>query len=127
MKSLDELKAIREKTIEKINLRGEYEGNIRVVVGMATCGMAAGAGPVLDAFTAEVEKLGLKNVSVVKSGCIGYCQVEPIAEVYTSGSGKVTYIKLTPEMVPEIVSEHLANNRVVEKYTATMAEKEGVA
>ncbi|MCI6364776.1 (2Fe-2S) ferredoxin domain-containing protein [Intestinimonas butyriciproducens] len=103
MKSLEELRAIRERMQKQIDLRENSEDNIRVVVGMATCGIAAGARPVLTAFLEEVAKRELKNVTVTQTGCIGVCRLEPIAEVYVPGEEKVTYVKLTPEMVPRIV------------------------
>ena len=118
MKSLAELKAIRERMQNKINLReGENENNIRVVVGMATCGIAAGARPVLNGFTEEVAKRGLKNVTVTQTGCIGICQYEPVVEVYEPGKEKVTYVKMTAEKVARVVADHLVNGNPVTEYT----------
>ena len=122
MKSLEELKAIREKMQKQMDVRENNEDNIRVVVGMATCGIAAGARPVLAAFLEEVAKRELKNVTVTQTGCIGVCRLEPIAEVYVPGEEKVTYVKLKPEMVPRIVSEHLVNHNPVAEYTIGTAE-----
>ena len=122
MKSLEELKAIREKMQKQMDVRENNEDNIRVVVGMATCGIAAGARPVLAAFLEEVAKRELKNVTVTQTGCIGMCRLEPIAEVYVPGEEKVTYVKLKPEMVPRIVTEHLVNHNVVTEYTIGAAE-----
>lgn len=122
MKSLAELKAIREKMQKQMDVRENNEDNIRVVVGMATCGIAAGARPVLAAFLEEVAKRELKNVTVTQTGCIGVCRLEPIAEVYVPGEEKVTYVKLKPEMVPRIVTEHLVNHNVVTEYTIGAAE-----
>ena len=122
MKSLEELKAIREKMQKRMDVRENNEDNIRVVVGMATCGIAAGARPVLAAFLEEVAKRELKNVTVTQTGCIGVCRLEPIAEVYVPGEEKVTYVKLKPEMVPRIVTEHLVNHNVVTEYTIGAAE-----
>lgn len=122
MKSLEELKAIREKMQRQVSMREQSDDNIRVVVGMATCGIAAGARPVLTAFLEEVQKRNLKNVTVTQTGCIGVCRLEPIAEVYVPGEEKVTYVKLTPEMVPMIVTEHLVNHNVVGAYTIGAAE-----
>lgn len=122
MKSLEELKAIREKMKRQMDLRDNDENNIRVVVGMATCGIAAGARPVLTAFLEEVQKRDLKNISVAQTGCIGVCRLEPIVEVYVPGQEKVTYVRMTPEKVPGIVSEHLVNGRVVSEYTIGAAE-----
>ncbi len=123
MKSLAELQAIRDKMQKQMDLREtEDSDRIRVVVGMATCGIAAGARPVLTAFMEEVEKRHLENVTVAQTGCIGVCRLEPIVEVYVPGEEKVTYVKLTPDMVPKIVSEHLVNRRVVAEYTIGVAE-----
>ena len=122
MKSLAELEAIRQRTLEKVAMRKEGDDAVRVVVGMATCGIAAGARPVLTAFLEEVAKRELKNVTVTQTGCIGVCRLEPIAEVYVPGEEKVTYVKLTPEMVPRIVSEHLVNHNPVAEYTIGAAE-----
>ena len=117
MKSLADLKAIRDRMQKQINLRDTSDDHIRVVVGMATCGIAAGARPVLNAFLEVVDKRQLKNVSITQTGCIGVCRLEPIVGVYVPGQEKVTYVKMTPDKVPTIVSEHLVNGRVVNEYT----------
>ena len=122
MKSLEELKAIREKMKKQMDVREQNEDSIRVVVGMATCGIAAGAKPVLAAFVEEVDKRGLSNIAVTQTGCIGVCRLEPVVEVYVHGQEMVTYVKMKPEMVPAIVSEHLVNRRVVTEYTIGAAE-----
>ena len=122
MKSLAELQAIREKMKDKVVLR-EGSGDIRVVVGMATCGIAAGARPVLSAFVEEVNRLGLSNkVTVSQTGCIGICQFEPVVEVFEAGKEKVTYVKMTPEKAKEVVEIHLQGGRVVAKYTISNDE-----
>ena len=101
-----------------VHLRKEDSAdNIRVVVGMATCGIAAGARPVLAAFTEEVAKRGLQNVMVTQTGCIGICQYEPVVEVFEPDGSKTTYVKMTPEKVARIVTEHLVNGKAVEEYT----------
>lgn len=117
MKSLEELKAIRDKARANVNVRGDNSDDIRIVVGMATCGIAAGARPVLNAFTEEIARRGLENVVVTQTGCIGVCQFEPVVEVYVPGKEKVTYVKMTPDKVPSIVTEHIVNGRVVEENT----------
>ena len=117
MKSLEELKALREQMKGKVGIRHDGDSNIRVVVGMATCGIAAGARPVLAAFTDEVAKRGLTHVSVGQTGCIGICQYEPVVEIFEPGKEKVTYVKVTPEMVPAIVSQHIVNVSPVTEYT----------
>ena len=122
MKTLAELQAIRERMQKQLDVRENNDDRIRVVVGMATCGIAAGARPVLNAFLEEVAKRNLDNVTVTQTGCIGVCRLEPIVEIHVPGQEKVTYVKLTADMVPKIVSEHLVNQRVVSEYTIGMAE-----
>ena len=117
MKSLEELKALREQMKGKVGIRHDGDSNIRVVVGMATCGIAAGARPVLAAFTDEVAKRGLTHVSVGQTGCIGICQYEPVVEVFVPGQEKVTYVKMTAEKVARVVNDHIVNGNVVTEYT----------
>ena len=117
MKTLQELEAIRQKTINELNLRKNREDGIRVVVGLATCGIAAGARPVMAAFVEEINKRQLQNVTVSQTGCIGLCRLEPIVEVYMPGKEKVTYCKVKPEQVARIVSEHIVNGNPVVEYT----------
>ena len=112
MKNLNELKDMQAKSIDLVEIK---EG-MRVTVGMATCGISAGAGPVLDALKAGVEAKGL-NVNVVKTGCIGMCTYEPIVEVFEPGKKKVTYIHVNPEKAAEIVEKHLAGGQPVAEYT----------
>ena len=117
MKSLAELAAIRDRMKDKVAIR-EGSGAIRVVVGMATCGIAAGARPVLSAFVEEVAKEGLaEKVTVTQTGCIGICQYEPVVEEFEAGTEKVTYVKMTADKVARIVEEHLKGGKPVEEYT----------
>ena len=117
MKSLAELAAIREKMKDKVILR-EGTGEIRVVVGMATCGIAAGARPVLNAFVEEVAKAGLGDkVTVSQTGCIGVCQFEPVVEIFEADKEKVTYVKMTAEKAAEVVEKHLKGGEIVSEYT----------
>ena len=123
MKSLAELSAIRDKMKSKVALR-EETGETRIVVGMATCGIAAGARPVLNAFVEEVDKAGLNGkVAVTQTGCIGICRYEPIVEVYRSGEEKVTYIKMTPEKALEVMEKHIKGGKPVVEYTIGNIEK----
>ena len=122
MKSLEELKALREQMQSKMNVRKDDNETVRVVVGMATCGIAAGARPVLNAFMEEVNKRGLSNVQVTQTGCIGVCRLEPIVEVFVPGQEKVTYVKMNAEKVPTIVAQHIVNKQVVTDYTIGAAE-----
>jgi NADP-reducing hydrogenase subunit HndB len=117
MKSLEELKAIREKMQSSVNLRSEDESGIRVVVGMATCGIASGARPVLTALSDAVQEKKLENVAVTQTGCIGLCQYEPIVEVFEPGKDKVTYVKMNPEKALEVVDRHLIRGQIVSEYT----------
>ena len=117
MKSLAELAAIKEKMQNKVVLR-EGSSDMRVVVGMATCGIAAGARPVLNAFVEEVNSLGLSDkVTVTQTGCIGICQFEPVVEIFEVGKEKVTYVKMTAEKVKEVAEKHLKGGKVVAEYT----------
>ncbi len=117
MKSLAELKAIREKMQGQVGLRAENESQTRVVVGMATCGIASGARPVLKALSDAVQEKNLENVVVTQTGCIGLCKFEPIVEVMEPGKDKVTYIHMTPEKALEVVDQHLIRGQVVADYT----------
>ena len=123
MKSLAELEAIRQKTLDKVSMRKDAEEGIRVVVGMATCGIAAGARPVMLAFIEEINRRRLTNVTVTQTGCIGVCRLEPMVDVFLPGQEKVTYVKLKADMVPRIVAEHIVNGRPVAEYTIGAAEK----
>ena len=124
MKSLEELRAIKAKMQNNVSLRGveDEQSAMRVVVGMATCGIAAGARPVLNKFIEEVQVRGLKNVKVTQTGCIGVCRLEPIVEVIDAEGNMTTYVKMTEDKVAKIVHEHLVNNRVVADYTIANAE-----
>lgn len=123
MISLADLAAIREKMKDKVVIR-EGSAQTRVVVGMATCGIAAGARPVLNAFVDGVNKEGLADkITVTQTGCIGICQYEPVVEVYEDGKEKTTYVKLTAEKAEKIIKEHLIGGKVVTEYTIGAIEK----
>jgi NADP-reducing hydrogenase subunit HndB len=115
MKTIKDLEEIRKRTFDNVNQRKDRK-TTRVVVGMATCGIAAGARPVLLAIMDEVNKLNLKDVTVAQTGCLGVCRLEPIVEVFKPGEEKVTYIKMTPEKARRIVNEHIVGGKVVEDY-----------
>ena len=117
MKSLEELATIRERMQDQVILREGY-ADTRVIVGMATCGIAAGARPVLNTFVEEVFTRGLaKQVTVSQSGCIGHCNNEPIVEVVRDGK-HVVYGKVTPAMAKEIVEKHLIGGTPIAEYTS---------
>ena len=118
MKSIEELMAIRDKTRKNMTVREDTgDSKIRVVVGMATCGIAAGARPVLNAFVDEIAIRDVKGVSVQQTGCIGMCQYEPIVEVTEPGKEKVTYVKMTPEKAVRVVNDHIVNGNPVAEFT----------
>ena len=121
MKSLADLEAIRAKTLENINMRKD-DGAARVVVGMATCGIAAGARPVMLAFMDEIKNRNLNHVTVSQTGCIGMCRYEPMVDVILPGQEKVTYVHVNHGMVGRIVTEHIVNGNPVQEYTIGAAE-----
>ncbi|MBE6644404.1 MAG: (2Fe-2S) ferredoxin domain-containing protein [Ruminococcaceae bacterium] len=123
MKSLAELQAIKDKMKNKVIIR-EGSGETRVVVGMATCGIAAGARPVLNAFVEAVNAENLADkVTVSQTGCIGICQYEPVVEIYEAGKEKITYVKMTEEKVKTVVEKHLKGGNVVTEFTIANATK----
>lgn len=117
MKSLEELRAIRETMQAQMGLRKEDSNQTRIIVGMATCGIASGARPVLTALSDIVQEKGLTNVMVTQTGCIGLCQYEPIVEIVEPGKDKVTYVKMTPEKAVEVIEQHIIRGQIVSKYT----------
>ena len=122
MKTLAELQAIRDSMKDKVSLRNGTAG-MRVVVGMATCGIAAGSRPVLNAFVEEVNKQGLtEKATVTQTGCIGICQYEPVVEVFEAGKDKVTYVKMTAEKARRVVEEHIKGGKIVHEYTIGAAQ-----
>lgn len=114
MKTLEELNAIRDRMQKQLNIReAADENDIRIVVGMATCGIAAGARPVLNKLIEEAAKRNLKNVKIIQTGCIGMCRLEPIVEVYVPNKEKVTYVKVTEDKAAKIISDHIVNGNLV--------------
>jgi NADP-reducing hydrogenase subunit HndB len=122
MKSLEELMAIKAKMQNKVSVRTS-SGEIRIVVGMATCGIAAGARPVLNAFVEGVSEAGLGDkVTVTQTGCIGICQYEPVVEVYTKDQDKVTYVKMDAARAKEVIEKHIKGGQIVTEYTIGAAK-----
>ncbi len=121
MKSIADIKAIRDKMQSQIFVRDNTDENseIRIVVGMATCGISAGARPVFNALVDEVAKRNLKNVKVTRSGCIGMCKLEPIVEVFVPGQEKVTYVHMDAEKAKNVVASHIVNGNAVKEYMIT--------
>lgn len=123
MKSLAELQAIRDKARAAVNIRENSEAKVRVLVGMATCGIAAGARPVLTTIVDEVAKRELGDIMVTQTGCIGICQYEPVVEVIDADGSKTTYVKMTAEKALRVVNDHLVNGNVVTEYTIGANQK----
>ena len=123
MKTLADLEAIRKQMLDKVTMRKEDENGVRVVVGMATCGIAAGARDTLNAITEELAKRNVQHATVAQTGCIGMCRLEPIVEVLVPGEEKVTYVKVDRERAVRIVNEHIINNKPVLEYTIGAVEK----
>ena len=123
MKTFKELEEIRTRVLDEVSMRKDRTGT-RVVVGMATCGIAAGARPVLLSFVEEVKNRDMKDVIVSQTGCIGMCSLEPIVEVYKPGEEKVTYVKMTAEKAKEIIEEHILGGQPITRYTVGAYEYE---
>ena len=121
MKSIKDLEAIRNRTLQEVNLRNDRHG-VRIVVGMGTCGIAAGARPVMMEFVEEIRRRNVADTTVTQTGCIGVCRLEPMVEVFMPGQDKVTYVKMTADKVARIVGEHIINGNVVTEYTIGAAE-----
>ena len=117
MKSLAELAAIRARMKDQVTLRKDDNVDTRIVVGMATCGIAAGARPVMLGFIEELKRRGIDNVTVAQTGCVGMCRLEPMVDVYVKGQEKVTYVHMTPDKVARVVGDHIVNGRPVDEYT----------
>ena len=122
-KSIADLEAIRQKAQQQVNIRKDNNGN-RVVIGMATCGIAAGARPVMLSFIEQINRRNLTNVTVSQTGCIGICQYEPVVEVFENGKEKVTYVKMTEDKIAQVVAEHLVNGNPIVEYTIGAAQAE---
>jgi len=124
MKSLAELAAIKDKMKQNATMREDGVNATRVVVGMATCGIAAGARAIINAVTVELSKRDLEHVTVAQTGCIGMCRLEPIMDIIVPGHDPVTYVHLTPEKVSKIINDHVIGGNIVQEYTIGAYEKE---
>ena len=113
--NIEELRKIKEKMQKELDLRAG-EKAIKVVVGMGTCGIAAGARQVMAAIKDELSQKKIEGVMVTQSGCAGFCEQEPIVDVYLPGKERVSYGKVTPERARRIVSEHILEGRVLEDF-----------
>ncbi len=123
MKSLAELEAIKNKIKNQVSMRKDDDDTVRIVVGMATCGIAAGARPVLNAMVEEVGKRALDRVTVTQTGCIGMCRLEPFVEVTVPGQEKVTYVKMTAEKAAKVINDHIVNGQVCKEFTIGAAQE----
>ncbi|MCY6485819.1 (2Fe-2S) ferredoxin domain-containing protein [Clostridium aestuarii] len=119
--TIEDLENIKADNLSKVN-QGKDRKTIRITVGMGTCGIAAGAAPVYDAIKEEIKNLGLKDIELVKTGCIGACRLEPLVEVIKPGEEKVTYVKMTPGKARTIMKEHIVNEKIVEQLTIHLIE-----
>ena len=113
MKSFEELKKIRDQVKSNMTLRDDNEQNIKVLVGMATCGIAAGARTTFNAMVEETRALGLNNVTFIMTGCMGSCYAEPTVEVQVPGQEPILYGYVSAEKGREIVAKHLKNGELV--------------
>lgn len=124
MKSVADLIRMRDEARKKVDLR-EGDKDYRVVVGMATCGIAAGARPVLNRLVEETVAHDY-NCIVTQTGCIGMCSYEPIVEVYGKDGSHTTYVHMTPDKAVKVLEEHVGRGQIVEEYTVDAARrKEG--
>jgi NADP-reducing hydrogenase subunit HndB len=114
IKSLDDLKRAREEALKKRELKAS-SGTVQVIVGMGTCGIAAGARDTMKAILETIEKDSINGVLVTQTGCVGVCEKEPIVQVIHGENPKVTYGKVTPEIARLIVKEHVVNGKIFEK------------
>jgi NADP-reducing hydrogenase subunit HndB len=120
MKSIEELRKIKERALERRKLSGEG-ARARVTVAMGTCGIAAGARDTMKAILDEMEKRQLSDVVVTQTGCIGLCEYEPLVQVQVGENDVVTYGKIDPERVPTLVEQHLVNGEPVEEWQVQTA------
>ena len=124
MKSLEDLKKMREEALKRVEMR-DSEKDYRVVVGMATCGIAAGARPVLNKLVEETADKGY-NCTITQTGCIGMCVYEPIVEVYGKDGDHTTYVLVDPDKATRILEEHIGNGQVVEELTVNAVRNKEV-
>jgi len=112
IKSLDDLKRVREEALEKRRVKSA-SGQVQVIVGMGTCGIAAGARDTMKAILEFIEKSATTGIIVTQTGCIGQCEKEPIVQVVIGDQSKITYGKVNPEVARRIMQEHVIDGKVV--------------
>lgn len=115
IKSLEDLKRLREEALEKRKVKSTA-GNVQVIVGMGTCGIAAGARDTMKSILSQIETENLTGIVVTQTGCIGLCEKEPIVQVVVGEAPKVTYGKVTPDVANRIMSEHVLAGKPVQDY-----------
>lgn len=115
MKSLEDLKKLRDQSLKNMEMRYQV-GGTRIQIGMGTCGIAAGARPVLNKFLEEIERQGAKNVAVTQVGCMGECAFEPIVEIIDQDGTHSVYARVNERMVHEIVGEHILQGKRIQQY-----------
>ena len=124
MKSLEDLKKMREEALKRVEMR-DSEKDYRVVVGMATCGIAAGARPVLNRLVEETADKNY-NCTITQTGCIGMCIYEPLVEVYGKDGEHTTYVLVDPDKAVRILEEHIGKGQVVEELTVNAVQNKEV-
>lgn len=122
MKTLEDLKKLRDESLKAMEMRYLRNG-VRIQVGMGTCGIAAGARPVLQKFIEETSSHNMNNVIITQVGCMGECAFEPIVEIVEQDGTITTYCKVSERMVYEIVEEHLINGRRLDRYMLSAVKK----
>lgn len=119
IKNLDDLKRIREEALEKRKVK-TAAGQIEVIVGMGTCGIAAGARDTMKAILEDIQSNNRVGIVVKQTGCIGLCEKEPIVQVAIGDQAKVTYGKVSPEVARQILKDHVADGKVVQNHIVTL-------
>lgn len=114
MKTIEELKRLREKLQHQHKIE-QNVADVQVILGMGTCGIAAGAREVMTALLEEIAKRNLTNVVIKQTGCIGMCEKEVLLDVVRPGEPRITYGKVKPSHVAQIVAEHIVNGRIIEE------------
>ncbi|MDP3130308.1 MAG: (2Fe-2S) ferredoxin domain-containing protein [Bacillota bacterium] len=122
MKSLEDLKKLRDQSLKNMQMRHQV-GGARIQVGMGTCGIAAGARPVLNKFVEEIKEHELKNIVITQVGCMGECAFEPIVEIIDHDGTASIYCKVTERMVNEIVEEHLVNHKRLDRFLLSSVKR----
>lgn len=113
MKTIEDLKRLREQA--QIEIRVRQESSKQIIVGMGTCGIAAGAREVMSAILNEIAKHKLEDITVLQTDCIGMCEKEVLVDIVLPGEPRITYGNVTPVDIPKIIVEHVINGRLIKK------------